>query len=356
MTSATHCRTSVPESGGPAAGDRLLRPWITVGVALAGAGVIAVTPVTAPLPDVRVPDIALTAGDDEPITLDFLRHAESTDNTDNKLETTPPGPELTEHGQQQAQDIANELAQQNIHGLYASELIRDQQTLGPLAEMLGVDVHTLSGLNDIPGGILDGLVVNGSLLNQLTGALYFLGPLAWTLGLYFVPELGDPSFNGAEFEDRFSDALQTIHNESDVSGDGNITDVASASELAITVGTLMNVDNPDLPLILKHVLETGDFLSNEGMAVVKGDPEDGWTLVSFDGQDVPQDPGLATELFVDFRDLITAPQMAAYHIFEAIQGGGSTTIEDAIQTGLQSVGAAIVQFPQSVINDLLDAI
>jgi broad specificity phosphatase PhoE len=322
--------------------------------AVVGAGVIVVTPVTAAVPYVY-PDVALTAGGEEQITLDFVRHAQSTDNLDNTLETTPPGPELTDLGQQQAQDIANRLAQENIHGLYASELIRDQETLAPLAAMLDLDVHILPGLNDIPGGILDGVVVNGSLVNQLTGALYFLGPLAWTLGLYFVPELGEPGFTGMAFEDRFSDAVQTIYDSSDVGSDGKIIDVASASELAITVWTLMNVDNPDFALIFKHVLNTGDFLSNEGTAVVRGNPDDGWTLVSFDGQSVPQDPGLATELFVDVRDLITAPQMAAYHIGEAVQGGDPTTIVNALQDGLHNVEAAIVQFPQSVIEDILSS-
>ncbi|OHV05736.1 outer membrane porin GjpA [Mycobacterium talmoniae] len=44
------------------------RPWITAGVALAGASVIAVTPVAAHLPEIQVPDIQLAAaGDFDPI-------------------------------------------------------------------------------------------------------------------------------------------------------------------------------------------------------------------------------------------------------------------------------------------------
>lgn len=37
------------------------RPYVTVGVALAAAGIISVTPVAPPLPDVQVPDIELTS-------------------------------------------------------------------------------------------------------------------------------------------------------------------------------------------------------------------------------------------------------------------------------------------------------
>ncbi|MEZ0364078.1 outer membrane porin GjpA [Mycobacterium sp. pUA109] len=53
------------------------RPWITAGVALAGASLIAVTPVTAPpRPDVALPDIEFTAGLD-PITpwVDVIQQA-----------------------------------------------------------------------------------------------------------------------------------------------------------------------------------------------------------------------------------------------------------------------------------------
>ena len=40
-----------------------LRPYVTAGIAVVGAGLVAVTPVTAPLPDVQVRNIALTASD-----------------------------------------------------------------------------------------------------------------------------------------------------------------------------------------------------------------------------------------------------------------------------------------------------
>jgi flagellar motor switch protein FliM len=92
-----------------------------------------------------------------------------------------------------------------------------------------------------------------------------------------------------------------------------------------------------------------------GQVVLKGEPGD-WTLVSFNGQPIPEDPGLLTDLIVDVRSLITAPQIATYNILEALLGGDPTTIENAIQTGLSEVGSAIVQFPQSVINDIIDAL
>lgn len=41
--------------------QQALRPFVTTGVALVGASLIAVTPVTAPLPDIQMRDVALTA-------------------------------------------------------------------------------------------------------------------------------------------------------------------------------------------------------------------------------------------------------------------------------------------------------
>jgi hypothetical protein len=213
----------------------------------------------------------------------------------------------------------------------------------------------LPGLNDIPGGILNGLGVNNyTVVNDLYGALYLLGPIAWTLGLWGVPELGDPGFNGAEFENLFGGAVQTIYSASVANGGGQMTDAAFAAEASIAIWTLMNVNNPDFPLIFGEAIKTGDFLPYTGIAVVQGEPGD-WTLVSWNGQPVPP-ASLPTELFVDVRDLITAPQMAAFNIHEAILTGDPTTIVNAIQAGVDDVGAATVHFPLAVTQDLVDAV
>jgi hypothetical protein len=89
--------------------------------------------------------------------------------------------------------------------------------------------------------------------------------------------------------------------------------------------------------------------------VVQGDPTDGWTLVSYDGVAVPQDPGLSTELFVDFRNLIEAPQFAGYDIYETLLTGNSATIDAALQTGLSQVDAALSQFPVEVFDQIVAA-
>ena len=130
---------------------------------------------------------------------------------------------------------------------------------------------------------------------------------------------------------------------------GHVTDVAFSSEFAIEVGTLMNVNNPNPLLMLTHPLP------NTGVVVVQGSPQGGWSLVSWDG--VPVGPAtLPTKLFVDVRDLITAPQFAAWNSWASLGTGDPTTILGAVQNGVDEVAAATVHFPVAVARDLIHAV
>ena len=244
---------------------------------------------------------AMAWADDGSIVLDFVRHGESGDMT--VVNTLVPGPDLTDTGEQQADDLVKVLSGNGIDDIYASAMIRSQETAMPLAEALNLPIQVLPGLNEIDAGIFEGIPVNVGDL-PLGGALYLLAPLAWTLGLDFVPQLGstvDP--NGIAFDESFSGAVQSIYDGSVGTDTGTITDAVFSHEGAIAIWTLMNVNNPDFSLVLQEFLNTGELLPYTGQVVVDGSPGD-WTLVSWDGTPVPQDPGLPTELFVDFRDLI----------------------------------------------------
>jgi broad specificity phosphatase PhoE len=292
-----------------------------------------------------------TARADESITLDFVRHGESGDMS--VINTLVPGPDLTALGHDQADALAQALAQSGIEEIYASTMVRSLETAMPLANSLGLPVEQLAGLNEINAGIFEGAPVDiGDV--PLGGALYLLAPVLWTLGLDFVPELGSSDFDGMEFEDRVNAAVQTIYGTSVANG-ADIDGVFS-HEGTIAIWTLMNVDNPDVNLVLDDLLKTGELLPYTGTVEVQGDPQDGWTLVDWDGQPVPRDPGLLTELFVDVRGLITAPQMAAYNIGEAFGSGDQTVVTDAIQNGVNEITTATTQFPQSVAGDLVDAV
>jgi hypothetical protein len=165
-----------------------------------------------------------------------------------------------------------------------------------------------------------------------------------------MPDIGDPSVNGVTFDESFGNAVQTIY-DGTASATGTPTDVAFSSEGAIAVWTMMNVNNPDFSVLLQEVAKTGGFLPNTGQVVVEGSPGD-WTLVSYDGTPVPQDPGLGTDLFVDFRNLIEAPQFAGFDIYESLLTGNSATIDAALQAGINQVDTALSQFPVEVFDQI----
>lgn len=289
-------------------------------------------------------------GNGQSIVIDFVRHGQTPGNAAMLIDTAVPGPGLTALGQQQAQAIANALAAKGPYaGIFDSQLIRTQQTAAPLANLLGMAPQVLPGLNEIHAGIFEDLP-------QISpaGLLYLVGPIAWTLGFPIVPMLapGSTDVNGIVFNRAFTGAVQTIYDASlanpVVAADGNITSVAYSSAFTIGVGTMMNVDNPHPLLLLTHPVP------NTGAVVVQGNPEGGWTLVSWDR--IPVGPAsLPTALFVDVRELITAPQYAAYDIWESLFTGDPAAVINAVRDGADEVGAAVVQFPHAVADDVIDA-
>src|SRR6201996_3207591 len=95
--------------------------------------------------------------DDGSIVLDFVRHGESGDMT--AINTLVPGPDLTATGELQASDLADTLQYSGIDGIWASTMVRSQETAAPLAQDLGLTVHDLAGLNEINAGIFEGMPV-----------------------------------------------------------------------------------------------------------------------------------------------------------------------------------------------------
>lgn len=282
------------------------------------------------------------------IQIDFVRHAQSIANAQGWIDTAVPGVALTTLGQQQAQDIANVLAPPgNYAGIFASELLRTQQTAGYLTAPGNPQI--LPGLTEINAGIFEGLP-------QISpaGILYLMGPVAWTLGFPLVPMLapGSTDVNGIVFNNGFNQSMQTMYNTamsnpvvSPVTG--HITEAAYSSAFTIEVGTLMNVNNPNPLLLLTHQL------NNTSVVVVQGDPQGGWNLVSWDG--VPVGPAnLPTKLFVDFRNLIVPPQVAVWNALTGLLSGDPTTFAIAVRDGMEGAGAATANFPLAVTEDVVD--
>lgn len=291
---------------------------------------------------------------DESIVLDFIRHAQSIDNAAGIIDTVPPGSGLTATGETQAATVGSEIASahaNDIAGIFSSDELRAQETAAFLvSDLAGKFPDTsLAGLNEIPAGAFEGAPTN-----SLEGILYLVGPISWVFGDVLVPDLGDPSVNGVTFDQTFGNAVQTIY-DSTASATGTPFDAAFSSEGGIAVWTMMNVKNPDFSVLFDELLKNEQFLPNTGQVVIEGSPGD-WTLVSYDGTPVPADPGLPTELFVDFRNLIEAPQFAGFDIYEALLGGNSATIDAALQAGVGQIDTALAQFPVAVFDDIVSAL
>ena len=346
------------------------RLFVIASVALMGAGVVVVTPTTAAVPTLHVARIKLTSGDAQRIVIDIVRHGQRLPPFNEVVTPSPdyPGPPLSDLGQQQAQDVGNQLFNelgQHVAGIYSGQSIRDLETAAPFAtlEHMSDAVQVLPGLNEIDSGIYA-----GDPLDSLGGYLYQETPLLWTLfGLVLAPIPGSSDINGIVSDNKFTDAVDAMYNAAManpvVSADGQITDVAFNNEADVAAWVALNVKNPDIPILLNGTIQTllnpdGDgnaLLPGGGVVEIEGNPTDGWTLVSWDGQPVPADPGVLTQFVMALRDLIIAPQTAAWNIYEAALGGDPATLESAVQAGVQSIDAALVQFPEMVINDIVGA-
>jgi broad specificity phosphatase PhoE len=279
------------------------------------------------------------------MTVTFVRHGESQANAEGIINTEVPGPGLTDLGWNQSRTVAGQLPA-SPSGIYASTMVRTQQTATPYAARIrygsdtqaneekvavgtapGSDVVVLDGLQEINAGIFE-----GSSEDEGIGRIgYALAPIAWSLGLRFVRIPG--SEDGNEFDARVDAAVDQM--------DGPNA-VAFSHGATIMFWTMMNVDNPDLTLLLTHQLD------NTETVVVEKNDDGSWTLKSWGGEAVgPAD--LPTQLFVNARDLIVAPQTALYNF------GRDATVETGAK-GVEDVAGATVKFATDTVSDLGNAV
>ena len=223
-------------------------------VSAALAGLLAVTMIAG-------------CGQSEPkvrnVTLTLIRHAQSEANADKVASTDVPGPPLTAEGKAQADALAKRLSDEGYDGVFASEMLRTEQTAAPVAKALGEQVTVLPGLNEISAGWFEGLPMSD------TSGTYMLGPESWLKG---DRRFGIPgSVNGNQFNDAFSTAVQKMYDS------GQEKPVAFSSGMSIMMWTLMNARNGNRNLLTDHPLP------NASRVVLTGDPITGWTLKEWDG-------------------------------------------------------------------------
>jgi broad specificity phosphatase PhoE len=202
-----------------------------------------------------------SAAPDEQITLTFIRHGQSAGNSSGFTDTSTPGPSLTDLGWAQAHRVAADFGTAGFDGMFASSMVRTQQTAEFLADELHEPVDVLPGLREIEAGDYEGRP-------EAAGAGFYDVLRKWTDGDRAARIPG--SIDGNEFDARFDDAVKTICDT------GDQHPVAFSHGGAIALWTLMNAHNADPALLTKP-------LPNTGYVVVRGNASAGWTLVDWNG-------------------------------------------------------------------------
>jgi broad specificity phosphatase PhoE len=272
------------------------------------------------------------------MTVTFVRHGESTANATHTIDNSIPGAHLTPLGQTQAVAVAAALVAGGVDydAIYASNMVRTTETAAPFAAATGLTPTVLPGFREINAGWFEGSSDSG-----LGGIGYVLAPALWTLGARSVPVPGGG--DGNAFDARMDTALQLVEES------GAQNPVVFSHAATIMFWTMMNVDNPDLGLMLRHRLD------NTGIVVVEGSADEGWTLKTWAG--LPVGPAsLGTKLFVNARELAVTPQTAAHNVVRAFGTGDIGQIATAIRNGVGAVVQAPIRFAVAVVRDVVDEV
>ncbi|GAB3691384.1 histidine phosphatase family protein [Angustibacter aerolatus] len=189
----------------------------------------------------------------------LVRHGQTPSNVQRLLDTAVPGADLTDLGRQQAERVPTGLADEPVEAVYASTLVRTQQTAGPLAAALGLDVQVRDGLREITAGDLELRADEASVRTYLDAVV------AWADGRETVRVPGGES--GTEFLDRY-DAV--VH---EVAASGVRTAVLVSHGAAIRCWVGARCADVDAGFVAEH------HVGNTGAVLLDGDPEGGWSLV-----------------------------------------------------------------------------
>jgi broad specificity phosphatase PhoE len=187
-----------------------------------------------------------------------VRHAQSRANLDARLSSALPGPELTELGHQQAQDVALSLTDRGVTRIYSSPLRRTLSTAEHIGKRLGIEVRVLPDLREFSLGDWEGRAgTDGDVSNHPVFSSWLRRQ-----GL-------DQRFQGGEsaleIRDRFQRALDHLSSE-----------VVSGSAVVVTHGGLMGVA---VPLLVEHGAASARIPANAETWSLIHD-EGGWQMAS----------------------------------------------------------------------------
>ena len=191
----------------------------------------------------------------------LIRHGQTPANVRGELDTAKPGPGLTERGHAQARNIPGALRGEAVEAIFASTLVRTQQTAAPLAHALGLPVTVLPGVHEIEAGDVE------MATDQESYRSYLDTCMAWGLGERdrMMPGAG----NGHAFFERFSASISAA-----AAVDTAVVVTHAAAMRVWVAGSATNIE----PAFTAH-----QELDNTGLVVLEGTPAGGWVLVDWRG-------------------------------------------------------------------------
>lgn len=204
----------------------------------------------------------------------FVRHAQSSANISNALDTAAPGASLSELGRQQAEALPAALLAEigrPVDVLYASPLRRTQETAAPLAQELGLEVLVRTGLQEVLAGDLEGRSDLASIEQYLANAR------AWVAG-----DL-DATLPGGETGHEVLARVDAVVAEAYAAGAETVVMVTHGC----SIWTWVTIRAANIG----RALAPTNAMSNTGLVAVAGDPTSGWRAHSWEGT-VLQDPAL----------------------------------------------------------------
>jgi broad specificity phosphatase PhoE len=163
------------------------------------------------------------------VRLLLIRHAEVPTNVDRLLETTVPGPSLTEEGRRQAAALVETLAHERITAVFRSPLVRTGQTIQPFLQHSGLIARVLPGLAEIEAGDLE------SRNDDIARDTYHSALFDWVDGRVETRVPGGP--DGIEFLGRFDDAIAEATSQATGAGDPTVAVVSHGAALRAWTGT-----------------------------------------------------------------------------------------------------------------------
>ena len=190
----------------------------------------------------------------------LIRHGQTPSNIGHRLDTAEPGAGLSELGRRQAAAIPQALAGEAIGAIYASTLVRSQQTAAPLAEALGLEVATRSGIREIAAGELE-MRSDEESIQRYVDVVF-----SWPADLDSRVPGGE---SGTEVLARYDEVVA----EAARSGLGTVAFVSHGAVIRVWVG--IRSTNVDSAFAMEH------WLMNTAMGALEGSPEDGWTVVQW---------------------------------------------------------------------------